>query len=96
MSEQGVLVCSFLADSQTRTLLQAVHLESRGLMLPHDGKSLHAEIISSAREFYEIALKDIPDIEIKDLNRLMKQDIEKLLKELLGRVPCVIVLIHLL
>jgi hypothetical protein len=44
---------------------------------------LHANIVSAAREFYETALQDIPDIEIKDLNRLLKQDIEKLLKEIL-------------
>ncbi len=73
-----------------------MHLESRGLMLPQDGKSLHAEIVARSREFYEVALQDIPDIELKDLNRLLKQDIEKLLKYILGRVPCVIVLIHLL
>jgi mRNA degradation ribonuclease J1/J2 len=96
MSEQGVLVCTFLVDTETKALLHAVHLESRGLMLPHDGKSLHAQIVSASREFYEIALKDIPDIEPKDLNRLLKQDIEKLFRELLGRVPCVIILIHFL
>lgn len=65
-------------------------------MLPQNGKALHAQIVQSAREYYEIALQDIPDIEIKDLNRLLKQDIEKLLREILGRVPCIIILIHTL
>ena len=96
MSEQGVIVVTYICDTDSRTLLAPVHLESRGLMLPQNGKALHSQIITSAREFYETALQDIPDIEIKDLNRLLKQDIEKVLREILGRVPCVIVLIHTL
>lgn len=96
MQEQGVLVVTYICDTDTRALLSTVHLESRGLMLPQNGKALHSQIVSAAREFYEIALQDIPDIEIKDLNRLLKQDIEKLLKELLGRIPCVMILIHTL
>jgi len=96
MHEQGVLVVTYICDTDTRALLSAVHLESRGLMLPQNGKMLHANIVSAAREFYETALQDIPDIEIKDLNRLLKQDIEKLLKEILWRIPCVIILIHTL
>ncbi len=96
MHEQGVLVVSYITDTNSRMLLQGIHLESRGLMLPQDGKSLHTEIVSKSREFYEVALQDIPDIEIKDLNRLLKQDLEKLFKNILGRVPCIIVLIHTL
>jgi Ribonuclease J C-terminal domain len=94
MHEQGVLVVSYVTDKDTHMLLQGVHLESRGLMLPQNGKALHDTIVSQARAFYEIALKDIPDIELRDLNRLLKQDIEKLFRELLDRIPCVIVLIH--
>lgn len=96
MQEQGVLIVTYLCDTDSRALLAGVHLESRGLMLPQNGKMLHSQIVSASREFYEIAIQDIPDIEIKDLNRLLKQDIEKLLKEILGRIPCVIVLIHTL
>jgi mRNA degradation ribonuclease J1/J2 len=96
MQEQGVLVVTYICDTDSRALLSAVHLESRGLMLPQNGKALHAQIVTAAREFYEVAIQDIPDIEIKDLNRLLKQDMEKLLKELLGRIPCVMLLIHTL
>lgn len=96
MRDQGVLVVTYICDTDSRALLAAVHLESRGLMLPQNGKALHAEIVQAAREYYETALQDIPDIEIKDLNRLLKQDVEKLLREILGRVPCVIILIHTL
>ncbi len=94
MADAGVLIVSYITDRDSRTLLHGVHLESRGLMLPQNSKAIHDSIVSGARGFYEVALKDIPDIEMRDLGRLLKQDIEKHFRELLDRTPCVVVLIH--
>ena len=74
--------------------MTSVHFESRGYLLPSDSKGIHSELIARARESYEVALKDIPDIETKELNRLVRQDMERATRDIVGRTPLIIILIH--
>ena len=96
MGESGVLIASFLIDSASRTLMQNVHLESRGFLLPTDVRRAHAALVKRARQSYEVTLKDIPDIEDKELSRLIKGDLERTCDNEVSRTPLVIVIFHTL
>ncbi len=96
MNQGGVLIVSFLIDERTKSLLRAVHIESRWFLLPNEVRFAHANLQKAARSSYETTMKDIPDIEEKDLLRIIKQDLERTSQQLLKKTPLIIPLFHIL
>ena len=93
MSEGGIVVVLYIADSQTKSVLFSPRIESRGFFLPHEVREGHKFLLHLARSRYEETLRDVPDIETKDLEKIIKHDIEKAISEKYARSTIIIPLI---
>lgn len=90
MSEAGVAVIIFVVDQATRTVLEPIKLETRGLAHLHEAREIHRFIIQKGRAIYEQTNMDVPDIEEKDLLKIIKTDLARFLRESFAREPMII------
>lgn len=90
MMDGWVLVAIFPVDSNTRTIVWPIRLETRWFVYLDEVRLMHKVLIKKARNVFENTLQDVPEIEDKDLIKIIKTDLESYVLKTVNREPMVI------
>jgi len=90
MMDGWVIVAIFPVDSNTRTIVWPMRLETRWFVYLDEVRLMHKVLIKKARSVFEMTLQDVPEIEDKDLIKIIKTDLESYILKTVNREPMVI------